>query len=81
MKLNVNGLFASDATSTDPHRDGSQFQPGAHIWRQRTGEIGKLLARQAITVTYDNGTYYEYVEGHVDLHGANDRSQLYLNAE
>jgi hypothetical protein len=75
MKLNVTGLFASDATTTDPHRDGSNLNPGAHVWK--TDIDG--YARRAITVTYDNGTYYEYVEGHVDLHGSNDRSSLFLN--
>jgi hypothetical protein len=76
MRINPDntGLFAPDATTTDPHRDGSKFWAGAHVWiRESDG-----YARRPITITHDNGTYYEYVEGHVALEGSNNRSNLYL---
>jgi hypothetical protein len=62
------GMFAPDATSTDPKRDGSKFWAGAHVWRR--GE--------PVTITWDNGVFYDWVEGHVVLQASNDRSPLTL---
>ena len=69
------GLFSTDATTTDPHRHGSKFQTGALVWKQ----VADGGVRRPITITYDDGVYYEYIEGHIALNGSNDRSRLFLN--
>jgi hypothetical protein len=65
---NVGPLFSRDATTTDPARDGSNLGTGAQIYRD-----GK-----PITVTYDNGVLYDWVQGHVNVSWSNDRSPLTL---
>jgi hypothetical protein len=71
--LQHEGLFALDATSTDPQRDGSCLRPGAQVYYQRPGED-----RRPITITSDNGRCYDWVEGHQPVAFSNDRSTLYL---
>jgi hypothetical protein len=66
------GLFSIDATSTDVHRDGSNLAAGAHIWKEIDG------VPHPITITYDNGVLYDWVEGHVALNFSNNRSNLSL---
>jgi hypothetical protein len=80
MKLTpTTGLFDPRATTTDPHRDGSRFQAGAWIWKQKYNGPDQEPGYYPITITYDNGTLYEYVLGHVDLNSSNNRSTLFLS--
>jgi hypothetical protein len=66
-------MFTQDATTTDLHRDGSKLESGAWVYKEVNGR------RYPITVTYDNGVVYEYVNGHVSLQFSNNRSNLYFN--
>jgi hypothetical protein len=65
------------ATTTDLHRDGSNLESGAWIYKEFT--VSGETRRMPITVTYDNGSLYEYVMGHVSLNSSNNRSGLFYN--
>jgi hypothetical protein len=69
------GLFTRGATTTDLHRDGSELEPGSHVYKHDTADRSETL--RPVTVVVDNGSTYYWVEGHVDMFASNDRSTLY----